>query len=113
MTSNNDFGSSVCHKPKRMYCHECKDYTQSIEPILNRRYNKQTFSILAKCEKCNEIKNIALSDDFYKKFPLYYFDLKLSKFFLNEITDNYNIKHKIEKDLFYLINEPLEGRDRF
>ena len=92
MTLNNDFGSSACHKPKRMYCHECKDYTQSIEPILIRRYNKQTFSILAKCEKFNEIKNIALSDDFYKKFPPYYFDLKLSKFFLNEITDNYGIK---------------------
>ena len=67
MTLNNNFGSSVCHKPKRMFCHECKQYTQSIEPILIRRYNKQTFSILAKCDKCSEIKNIALSDDFYKK----------------------------------------------
>ena len=60
-----------------------------------------------------KLKNIALSDDFYKKFRPYYFDFKLSKFFLNEITDNYGIKHKIGKDLFYLINEPLEGRDRF
>ena len=85
MTSNNDFVSSVCHKPKRMYCHECKAYTQSIEPILIRRYNKQTFSILAKCEKCNKIKNIALSDDFYKTFPPYYFHLKLSKFFLMKL----------------------------
>ena len=50
---------------------------------------------------------------FIKKFPPYYFDLKLSKFFLNEITDNYGIKHKIEKDLFYLINVIHEGRDRF
>ena len=113
MTSNNDFGSSECHKPNRMYCHEYKEYTQSIKLIFIRRYHKQTFSILAKCEKCNEIKNIALFDDFYKKFNPYYFDLKLSKFFLNEITDNNGIKHKIEKDLFYLINEPLEERDRF
>ena len=74
-----------------MYCHECKEYTQSIVPILIRTYNKQTFSILAKCEKWNEIRNIALSDDFYKMFPPYYFDLKLSKLFLNKITDNNRI----------------------
>ena len=37
MTLNNDFGSFACHQPKRMYCHECKDYPQSIEPILIRR----------------------------------------------------------------------------
>ena len=34
MTSDNDFGSSVCPKPKGIYCHECIKYTQSIEPIL-------------------------------------------------------------------------------
>ena len=45
MTLNNDFGRSVCHKPKRMFCHECNEYTQSIKPILIRRNNKQTFSI--------------------------------------------------------------------
>ena len=95
MTLNNDFGSFACHKPKIMYCHECKEYTQNSKLFLIRRYNKQTFSILAKCEKCNEIKNIALSDDFYKKSLNYYFDLKLSKEFFNEITDNYGIKHKI------------------
>ena len=33
MTSNNDFGCSACHKLKGIYCHECKQYTQSIEPI--------------------------------------------------------------------------------
>ena len=48
-----------------------------------------------------------MSDDLYEKFPLYYFDLKLSKFYINEFTANNGIKHKIEKDLFYLINEPL------
>ena len=96
-----------------MYCHKWKEYTKSFEPILIRWYNKQTFSILAKCEKCNEIKNIALSNDFFKKFPPYYFDIKLSKCFLYEITDNYSIKPKIEKDLFCLIHEPLVVRDRF
>ena len=39
MTLNNDFGSSVCHKPKGIYFHGCKEYTQCIEPILIRRYN--------------------------------------------------------------------------
>ena len=34
MTLNNNFNSSVCHKPKGIYCHECKEYTQCIEPIL-------------------------------------------------------------------------------
>ena len=48
-----------------------------------------------------------MSDDFYEKFPLYYFDLKLSKFFINEIKDKNGIKHKLEEDLFYLMNEPL------
>ena len=61
------------------------EYTKSIEPILIRGYNKQTFSIFAKCENCNTIKNTAVSDDFYKKFPPYYFDLKLSKFFLMKL----------------------------
>ena len=34
MTLNSNFNSSVCHKPKGIYCHECKEYTQCIEPIL-------------------------------------------------------------------------------
>ena len=107
MTLNNDFGSSVCHKLKGIYCHECKEYTQSIEPIFIRRYSKQTFAILTVCKKCDNTKQCSMSDDFYEKFPLYYFDLKLSKFYINEIKDNNGIKHKLEKDLFYLINEPL------
>ena len=113
MTLNNDFGSSVCHKPKRMHCHECKKYTQSIEPILILRYNKQILSILAKCEKCNEIINIALFDDIYKKFPFYYFDLNLFKFFHNKIRNNDSIKHYIVKNLFYFIKEQVERKDLF
>ena len=48
-----------------------------------------------------------MSDDFYEIFPLYYFNLKLSKFYINEIKDKNCIKHKLENDLFYLINEQL------
>ena len=50
MTLNNDFGSSVCNKPKKIYCQECKEYTQSIEPIFIQRYNKQTFAIVRVCK---------------------------------------------------------------
>ena len=46
-----------------------------------------------------------------KSFFLYYIDVKLSKFFINEIKDKNGIKHNLENDLFYSINEPLEGRD--
>ena len=107
MTFNNNFGSTVSHQTKGIYCHECKQYTQSIEPILIRKYNKQTFPIVTLCKKCGNTKQCLMSDDLYEKFTLYYYDLKLSKFYINEITDNNGIKHKIEKDLFYLINEPL------
>ena len=83
MTLNNDFGSSVCHKPKGIYYQECKKYRQSIEPILIRRYNKQTFAIVIVCKKCDNTKQCSMFNDFYEKFPLYYFDLKLSKFYIN------------------------------
>ena len=56
MTLNNNFINSICHKPKGIYCHECKQYTQSIEPILIRRYNKQTFAIVTVCNKCGNTK---------------------------------------------------------
>ena len=26
-------------RPKRMYCHDCREYTESIEPIIIIRYN--------------------------------------------------------------------------
>ena len=48
-----------------------------------------------------------MSDDLYEIFPLYYCDLKLSKFYINEIKDKNGIKHKLENDLFYIKNEPL------
>ena len=86
MTLNNDFGGSVCHKPKGIYCHECKKYTQSIEPILIRRYNKQTFANVTVCIKCDNTKQSSMSNNFYEKFPPYYFNFNLSKFYINEIS---------------------------
>ena len=103
--------SLLNQKPKRIYCYDCNEYTEISEPILIRRYNKQTFSILAMCKKCSNIKQCAVSDDLYEKFPLYYFDLKLSKYFLNEVVDKNGIKHKLEKDLVYIINEPIDRRN--
>ena len=97
-------------KPKRIYCYDCNEYTESIEPILFRRYNKPTFSILAMCNKCSNIKQCAVSDDLYEKFPLSYFDFKLSKYFLNEVVDKNGINYKLEKDRFYIINEPIDWR---
>ena len=91
----------------KIYCHECKKYTQIIEPSLIRRFNMQTFAIVTVCQKYNNTKQCLMSNYLYEKFPFYYFNLKLSKIYINEMTDNYGIKHKIEKDLFYLINEPL------
>ena len=72
-----------------MYCHEWREYTQNIVPIFNPRYNKHTFFILDKCEKCNEIKNIAVSDEFYEMCFPYYIDLNLYKVFLYKIEYPY------------------------
>ena len=54
-----------------------------------------------------------MSDDFYKKFPHYYFDLKLFKFFLNKVTENYGIKHKIKKIYFTLWINQFKGETTF
>ena len=91
---------------KRMYCHDCREYTDSIEPIIIRRYNTYVFAILSLCNKCQKLKQCSISDEYHVKFSSYYFDLKSSKFYMNEIEYNNGIKHKLDKDLFYIINEP-------
>ena len=64
-----------------------------------QRYNKQTFAIVTVCKKCDNTKQCSISDDFYEKFPLNYFYLKLSKFYINEIKDKNVMKHKLENFL--------------
>ena len=98
--------NNVNTRPKRMFCHESNGYTESIEPIIIRRYNTYVFAILSKCNNCNKLKQCLISDENHIKFLSYYFDLKVSKFYLNEIEDNNGILHKLEKDLLYIINEP-------
>ena len=93
-------------RPKRMYCHDCREYTESIEKIIIRRYNTYVVAILSLCNKCQKLKQCSISDEHHVKFPSYYFDLKLSKFYMKQIEDNNGIKHKLEKILFYIINEP-------
>ena len=44
---------------------------------------------------------------------MYYFDLKQSKFYINEIKDKNGIKHKLEKDLFYLKMNHFPGATDF
>ena len=41
-------------RPKRMYCHDCKEYTESIEPIIIRRYNTYVFAF---CLYAINVKN--------------------------------------------------------
>ena len=60
---------SVNTRPKRMFCHECNDYTKSIEPIIIRRYNTYVFAILSKCDNCNKLKQCPISDEHHIKFP--------------------------------------------
>ena len=53
------------------------------------------------------VQHISMSNDLNENILFYYFDLKLSKLYINEIKDKNKIKHKLEIDLFYLINDPL------
>ena len=48
--------------PWRIYFHECNEYTESIEPIILRRYQVDNFCIYAICDKCKLLKIIALTD---------------------------------------------------
>ena len=66
-------------KPYRIYCHDCNEFTESIELIILRRYQIHNFCIYAICEKCKLLKSIALTDFYYKKFPIYYFNLIINK----------------------------------
>ena len=80
---------SNTRKPWRIFCYNCKSYTESIEAIIIRRPNSHSFAILAACNNCDDLKTLALSDYNCVKFPRDYFNLTLHKSFLNNlITDN-------------------------
>ena len=111
--SYNDCKSNYkTRKPWRIFCYDCKSYTESIEPIIIRRHNTHSFAFLTACEKCDNIKTLALSDYNCEKFPLDYFNLPLHKAFMNNIITDKGEKRNILKDLFYIINEPIDEHDR-
>ena len=110
---NNQSVKSNTKKPWRIFCYDCKSYTESIEPIIIRRHNTHSFAFLTACEKCYNIKTLALSDYNCEKFPFDYFNLPINKPYLNYIVTDEGEKRNILKDLFYLINEPLDKYDKF
>ena len=55
----------------RIFCYDCNLYTQSIEPIIIRRYNTHSFGIFATCDKCKTFKIIGLKDFLLIKILLY------------------------------------------
>ena len=99
---------SNTRKPWRIFCYNCKLYTESIEPIIIRRSNSHSFAFLAACNNCEDLKTLALSDYNCEKFPHDYFNLPKHKSFLNNIVTDKGEKRNILKDLFYIINEPLD-----
>ena len=71
--------------PYRIYCHDCNEYTVSIEAIILRRYQIHNFCIYAMCAKCKLLKSIALTDFYYQKCPMDYSNLPINKPYLNYI----------------------------
>ena len=64
---------SNTRKPWRIFCYDCNSYTESIGPIIIRRHNTHIFAVLTACEKCDNVKTLALSDYNCEKFPPDYF----------------------------------------
>ena len=90
---------------KNIFCYECDEYTESIEPVIFRRYQVHSFSITVMCQKCIKLKSWSITDFFHEKFPRHYFDLKLCTCYMNEFTDKHRIKHNIQNKITILINE--------
>lgn len=99
--------NSNAFKPKRIFCYDCNESTDCVEPIIIRRYQTHSFSILATCKVCNQLKSWAITDFYKTKFPSYFFDLKLNKSFLNYIGNK-----KIIDEIYLLINEPVSQYGR-
>ena len=59
-------------------------------------------------EKCKLLKSIALTNFYYKKFPMDYLHLQINKPYLNYIITNKGENRNILNDLFSIINEQLD-----
>ena len=105
---NNCKSNYKTRKPWRIFCHECNEFTESIEPIILRSYNIHNFFIYAMCEKCTLLKSIALTNFHYHQFPFDYFNLPINKPYLKYIVTDKGEKRNILKDLYSIINEQLD-----
>ena len=85
---NTYINKSKTRIPWRIFCYDWKSYTESIESIIIRRYNIQSFGIFATCDICKTFKTLALKDFYYEKFPRDYFNFPLGKQFMNDIITN-------------------------
>ena len=93
------------NKTKNIFCYEYNKYTESIEFIIIRKYQVHSFSITVMCQKCKELKSWSITNFFHEIFPRHYFDLKLSRCYMNEFTDKKGIKHNIKNEINILIND--------
>ena len=57
------------------------------------------------CQKCKGLKSSYITDFIHEKFLRHYFDLKLSRCYMNELTDKYGIQHNIKNEINILIND--------
>ena len=53
----------------RLYCLKCKDYTQSIKPIIIKKYIGSRFHMKAMCLICNKFKTKFLNLEQVKLLP--------------------------------------------
>ena len=95
----------------RIFCYDFNLFTESIKPIIIRKYNTHSFGIFATCDKCKTFKTIGLKDFYYVKFSRDYFNLILEKLFMNNIITNKGEKRNILKGLFSIINEQFYEHD--
>ena len=55
--------------------------------------------------KMKGVKACCITDVFHEKFPRQYFDINLSRYYINKFTDENGIKHKIKNKINTLIND--------
>ena len=101
--SKKNYIPACISKPKRIFCHVCKEYTECIEPILIKRYNIKAFALLLMCEKCNQLKSDSFTDIPREKFNLFYFNLERNKSYLNYVPDDNKNMHRILDDIYDII----------
>jgi ribosomal protein L44E len=83
----------------RIKCTKCKDFTQSIEPVVIKRFGANKFNIKVACSICKKYKTKTLNEMQRKLLPKE----------IQDMPENTEIVNNIEKDggLFPLI--PLIG----